>query len=64
MALTANEQLIIKYVGQNYLTKSAMANIIPCYATGSTPYEIDWLSKKIGDSALIPIEGAFYLVWT
>ena len=61
MTLTANEQLIIKYVGQNYLTKSAMANIVPCYATG-TPYAADWLSKEVGGETLIPIEGLFYLV--
>lgn len=62
MALTQNEQLIIKYVGQNYLTKSAMGNVIPCQTlSGEEEYSATWLSKN-GTDPLIPIEGAFYLV--
>ena len=62
MALTQNEQLIIKHVAQNYLTKSSMSNIIPCqtFASG-TEYASDWLTKD-GETALVPIEGAFYFV--
>ena len=62
MALTQNEQLIIKYVGQNYLTKESMENLAPAYAVGDTPYAADWLSKTIDGTPLIPIEGRFYFV--
>ena len=62
MALTQNEQLIIKHVAQNYLTKSSMSNIIPCQTlAGQTEYSSTWLTKD-GGTALIPIEGAFYFV--
>lgn len=62
MALTQNEQLIIKYIGQNYLTKEEMANITQAYAVGDTPYSSTWLSKTIDGEPLVPIEGRFYLV--
>lgn len=62
MALTQNEQLIIKYVGQNFLTKETMGNIIPCQTlAGQTEYSNTWLTKD-GENPLIPIEGAFYMV--
>ena len=62
MALTQNEQLIIKHVAQNYLTKSSMSNIIPCQTlSGQTEYSSTWLTKN-GTDPLIPIEGAFYFV--
>ena len=62
MALTQNEQLIIKYVGQNFLTKEAMGNIIPCQTlVGQTEYSNTWLTKD-GEKPLIPIQGAFYFV--
>ena len=62
MALTQNEKLIIKYVGQNFLTKEAMANIIPCQTlSGETKYSNTWLTKD-GKKPLIPIQGAFYFV--
>ena len=62
MALTTNEEKIIKYIGQNYLMKKAMANIIPCQTlAGQEEYSATWLSKD-GETALIPIQGAFYFV--
>lgn len=62
MALTQNEQLIIKFVGQNYLTKEAMANIVPCQVLqGQEEYSATWLTKD-GENPLTPIEGRMYLV--
>lgn len=62
MALTQNERLIIKYVGQHYLTKDEMSNIIPCQTKpNETEYSARWLTKD-GTSPLIPIRGAFYFV--
>lgn len=62
MALTQNEKLIIQHVGQNYLTKAEMANIIPCQTlVGQEEYSKNWLTKD-GETPLIPIQGAFYLV--
>lgn len=62
MALTQNEQLIIKYVAENFVTKKNMENIVPAYAVGSTPYASDWLAKSIDGDPFIPIEGRFYFV--
>lgn len=63
MALTQNEQLIIKHVGENYLTKQAMVDICPAYALASEKaLSSTWLSKKVNGDPLIPIEGRFYFV--
>ena len=62
MALTANEQKIIKYIGENYTTKSSIAPIAPAYAVGDTSYSSTWLSKTIDGSPLIPIQNRFYFV--
>lgn len=63
MALTTNEQKIIKYVGQNYVTKSSIPDIIPAYArTGVEDYSLYWLSKTVGGESLIPIQYAYYFV--
>ena len=62
MALTQNEQLILKYVGQNFLTKESMSNIIPCRTmNGKEEFSNKWLTKD-GITSLVPIQGAFYFV--
>lgn len=62
MALTQNEQLIIKHIAENYLTKKSMENISPVYAVGDEPYSSTWLSKTLDGDPVIPIEGRFYFV--
>ena len=62
MALTQNEQLIIKYVGQNFLTKEAMSSIVPCHTfTGKTEYSAQWLTKD-DKEAITPDWDTFYFV--
>lgn len=63
MALTQNEELIIKYVGQNYVTKKSIPNLIPAYARlNITEYDRLWLSKEPNGEPLIPIQYAYYFV--
>ena len=63
MALTQNEQLIIKHIGQNYVTKKSIPDIIPAYARDSiTDYDRLWLSKEPNGEPLIPIQYAYYFV--
>ena len=63
MALTQNEQLIIKYVAENFLTKQSMADVCPAYALqGQTEYSLTWLSKTPNGQPLTPIQNRFYMV--
>lgn len=63
MALTTNEQLIIKHIAQNYPTKESLPNLIPAYARqGVTDYTAQWLSKTPNGEPLIPIQYAYYFV--
>lgn len=62
MALTQNEQLIIKYVGQNFLTKESMERIVPCHVyAGKTEYSSQWLTKN-DKEAITPDWDTFYFV--
>jgi hypothetical protein len=63
MALTQNEQLIIKYVAENFATKKSVADICPAYALQGQPeYSATWLSKTVDGTPLTPIQNRFYMV--
>lgn len=63
MALTQNEELIIKHIAQNYVNKNSIPTMIPTYSRiGAERYSATWLSKTSGGESLIPIQNAFYFV--